>query len=323
MDPSTLTSSVGHAAETLRDLPWGVHLLFALALLAGIAMWLAGRRFLQPLTVLLFAILGGICGYLFLPLTPLAETVPAVAGLLLGLFVGTLSGILLYRFALAIGLGLVLAMLGPLIAATVLEMPDPEEEAAPMSVAEQFLRDVPRADADDDPPAPESDRAETETRPEAPDGDAPAASFNGLTQEFISGDDISDAVRTATERIKAFWSALRVELAAKWQELPPAHRWIMSGSALIGLLSGVVVGLALPRWSAGAVTAMFGAAIWLPCAAWLVQATGAPGDEWVRSIPALYWIIIWGVTAFIGACAQWSGLVEFKRSRAGNSANGG
>ena len=66
-------------------------------------------------------------------------------------------------------------------------------------------------------------------------------------------------------------------------------------------------GLGAPRRSAGAVTSMLGAAMWIPCVVWLAHVKDLPGREYLHQRP-LGWVIIWLVVACVGIVIQWTAL---------------
>src|SRR5688572_30948890 len=90
------------------------------ALATGLVLWLIGRRVLKPMVVVLFALLGGAVGFVAVPLTVMSGSVSVYVGLLVGAAVGSLLGVMLYRFSMAIGLGLVLGVAAPLTVAAVM-----------------------------------------------------------------------------------------------------------------------------------------------------------------------------------------------------------
>jgi len=98
------------------------------------------------------------------------------------------------------------------------------------------------------------------------------------------------------------------ETRQAWEAWSVRDRAIIGGASAIGLIGGAVLGLSLPAWAAGAVTALVGSAIWLPCAVWLAHALDAPGREALH-LPASGWAIVWVVVSLIGLAAQWAGLM--------------
>lgn len=108
------------------------------------------------------------------------------------------------------------------------------------------------------------------------------------------------------DRIRTCWSTMLSEAKAGWSSMPRPHQAIVGLAGVLGLALGVIAGLALPGWAASTVTALFGAAIWLPCFVWLSNAFSAPWRTSLDRSPAA-WLAIWGGVAFVGMVVQWSG----------------
>ncbi|MBL8764410.1 MAG: hypothetical protein JNM07_09095 [Phycisphaerae bacterium] len=115
--------TVTHAVDSVRGfvsqvqaLPWGVHGVAAAAMIAGLILWLKGRVVLKPMLVLLAATLGAAGGYFVFPVSPLKDTVSPHTGLGIGLVLGAVLGLALYRFAMAVSLGVVSAVAASLVA---------------------------------------------------------------------------------------------------------------------------------------------------------------------------------------------------------------
>jgi hypothetical protein len=135
----------------------------------------------------------------------------------------------------------------------------------------------------------------------------------------------SDVVRQTAEggaaKVTAFWSAARAAWGEWWESVPVKNRpWII-GSTVGGLAVGTVLGLLLPTWSAGAVTALAGSAIWLPAALWLGTAWGLPGfvgkGAGLGGLSTGGWIAVWLVVASIGVACQWYGLMPAGKGKKG------
>jgi hypothetical protein len=216
------------------------------------------------------------------------------------LVVGALMGVVLYRFAMATSFGVVLAVAVPLSAAIALRVP--ESDAAPQQGPptmsshqdEELARTIETLRQSVTPDRPEADNAPA---PEATDRQRVAA-----------------AVNSATQHVRTFLEALDQQLKARWDLLPTSHRLILGGSTAVGLALGVVLGLLLPRWAAGAVTAMFGAAVWLPCSLWFWTALGLPGAGSLDHRPDLC-LLVWAAASVTGMAVQWYGLVRGKQKK--------
>src|SRR5690606_15399192 len=128
VDPDALTEPVGHLVERLQSLPLEVHGVVGLALISGLLMWAWGWRVLKPMTVVVSALAGAYAASLSAPSLGLAEDVSIEAIVLAGFAFGALAGLLVYRSAMALGTGVVVAVAAPLVASTLLQ---PEAAAGP------------------------------------------------------------------------------------------------------------------------------------------------------------------------------------------------
>lgn len=305
--------------DSLRSLPWAAHGIAIFALLTGLLLWLHGRRLLKPMIVAVFALAGATVGFALPSLTSLGDLISVHAGLIIGAAFGAIIGLLLFRFAMAISLGLVLACIAPVVCLAFSRLPSTPPDATPLSKEELLLRDVPQES--DETSAVLRDLAARRDRLHKSIQDAAAQAADPTkspdsTETGAETTTTSDQfIRTATQRVRAFADALAAELTAQWNELPSRLRFMILGSASLGLGLGIVLGLLLPKWTSGAVTAMLGAAVWLPAAAWLLTAAGfSITDRWHPS--ATQWLGAWAVASFLGTLIQWRGLKSRKQRAA-------
>lgn len=85
----------------VQALPWGMHAVVAVAMVAGLVLWCCGRHVLRPVVITLSALAGAGLGFVLTPtLLPDAGLSPYV-GAAGGLIAGVLAGFLLYRLTLA------------------------------------------------------------------------------------------------------------------------------------------------------------------------------------------------------------------------------
>lgn len=324
--PLTALHGVGDAVEQLRALPWAAHALAAGALATGIVLWLIGRRVLKPMVVVLCALLGGAVGFVALPMTPLAGSVSVYIGLLVGAAAGALLGALLYKFSMAIGLGLVLGVAAPLTVAAVMSF-KADQHAAPPPPGTDDTGDAiagePDGDAESDQlPAritEEVIRRQIDNLRKQLNGEPPAEEPTEIAEDATGEPPadtaaLEDVMRSAAERVQAFAQAVGSDVATGWGQLSPRHRLVLTGSAGVGLALGIILGVVLPTWSAGMVTALLGAGVWLAAGSWLALAVAAPGSEHLQR-PAREWLVIWLAVAALGMVVQWAGLARRKKSK--------
>ncbi|MBC7772958.1 MAG: hypothetical protein H7210_10720 [Pyrinomonadaceae bacterium] len=317
--------------ESFRSLPWAVHGVVALSMIAGLILWLHGRRVLKPMIVVVFVLIGAAAGFFIAPLTPLEGSVSVYVGLTIGAIVGAVLGALLYRFAMAISLGLVLAVVAPVIAVVALDarLSTPRADGT-LSTEQLRLNGVNEEGSLDTDQAIARDLVQRGKKLRESLKDATDKATGPLTEEEVQGvvasgenetqvgerktDESARLLQTATARVKAFLDALSLEIAAAWEDLPGNTRVTLIGSASLGMGLGVLLGLLLPKWTAGAVTAMLGAAIWLPAGVWLATATGGTWAERLH-LSAGTWLLAWAVASLVGMLIQWRGLLRKRKKK--------
>lgn len=363
--------------DALENLPWLVQIPVGLALMAGLALWLAGRRLIRPVTILIGLGVGGLLGFLVLPVLIPTLNISPYLGLLGGAACGLTVALLLYQVATAITFGSAIgagcgvaaaAVLGTALtlpasaqfesAALTVQQPDipgqigggeqpvyippparwdPRVEPLPEPYRGPEGADVENPGVIRGKPVVTKPRTVTPTRegkpttvkrPASGEADQRAKGGNsnaaGAVVERVEGAVGEGAV----ERVGTFWSAARNTWGTWWDSVPAKNRpWII-GATGVGIFAGTVLGLMLPAWSAGAVTALAGAAIWLPAALWLGMAWSVPGfgnktptGLSLQGLSAGGWIAVWLVIAVIGVACQWYGLMPGK-AKGGASAKG-
>lgn len=275
---------MSRALDGLNSLPWGVHLMVTLFMAVGLILWLTGERMLKPLVVAGAAALGGLIGSLVTSSTGWGASLTVWHGIGLGVIGGFIVGLLLFRSAMAVGFGLVLGLLLPLIAATSLRAYSGGDATAQADINLQPVVELARFDRLQDA--------------------APK----------IDVEQVPDNLKPIAERVGECWNTLSGEVSTQWRSMPSSHQAIVLMAAAIGLAGGVIAGLSMPKWAGGAVSSMFGAALWLPSMVWLSNAFHAPWREQFDRSPG-QWLLIWaGVTA-LGMIAQWLGLTGGRKKK--------
>lgn len=337
-----LLNLMSRALEGLNALPWGIHAVVALGMAVGLVLWLAGRRVLKPLLITLAAVIGGLVGGLIVPSASWGASLSVWHGVGIGLAAGLIVGLLLYRSAMAVTVGVVMGAALPLIAATVLQFYPiaGSTESSPVAAAVESGDGWERFDGQRWTPIRQAAPRSEPARVERDDGSAPLDGFRVMAANWLGdrkvgaalaqienlapgakGDGAGEAVKVpanlkpVADRVSEAWATATGEVRTQWGALPRPHQAVVGLAAVAGLAGGVVLGLAMPIWAAGAVTSLFGAAVWIPCLVWLSNAFGAPWRTHFDRTPAA-WLAIWGVVAFIGMLVQWSGVLGGKNAKA-------
>lgn len=271
----------GSVVEALRDLPIEAHTVVVTALLVGLAVWACGRSFVKPGFALVGIVVGAAAGFFSIASIPVLDTLPIPApyvGLGTGALIGMLISVLLFRVVMAASTAMIMSVIGVLAAATYLDLKLEPAEPKQNLAAEDMRLDGPE---------------ETETwsfDDEATPGKAERVAFS------------------ATLKTRRFVRALGTRLGNLWERLPEQSQLVVALSAALGAAVGALSGMAAPKRAAGAVTAMLGAAIWLPCAIWLANVKDVPGRDFLMERGPVGYAVIWLGVSALGIMLQWVAL---------------
>jgi hypothetical protein len=269
MNLSSFLGLVGDAGATVSSLPLAAHILAGIGLVAGLLLWFMGRKVLKPIFCI-FGALGGAWTGFFL-MAHVGDTFFGVPSPYIGLAVGGLLGIgaavMLFRFAVAISTGLALGLAGILIAAT-------------------YLHFVPQHDPARDGPARQS---------------LPGVAPLSLTGEQKKA--VVQAAQSMAAEVKEFVSEKVQDLRDSWNGLSGHDQVVMGVSGLGAALAGFFLGLFMPVRSSAVATALFGSAVWLASAAWIITAASLPGHGHLNQT-AVVWLVVWLVVATAGVALQ-------------------
>lgn len=335
-----VAQSFDRLVQGIQNLPWGVHGVIALAFVAGLVLWLFGRQVLKPVVAMLGTAFGAAAGFVLIPLWAEGTGVSPYVGLAAGSAIGLILSLMLYSLFTAVTFGSVMGGGFGLVAAALVGTPlalpaaagvetvwvQPDEPGTGLGGGEQPIRlpdPEPEVDPIPDPMHPDAPPARTPvpkaTKPAPkPAGPvvpakppaAPSGTAGGIAPSPTAASErivITDK-STASERAVAFYQALRDDVSASWARVPANGKMWIVGSAVVGLGAGTVLGLMLPLWAAGAITALVGAAVWVPSGVWLAHAASIPGHERL-SLSPIGWTIVWIAAALVGMAIQWKGLV--------------
>jgi hypothetical protein len=111
-------------------------------------------------------------------------------------------------------------------------------------------------------------------------------------------------VQVLAEQVTGFMKASAESVSQEWSEFPAHQRMIVSASAVGGGIFGFLVGLIFPKRASAVSTALFGAAVWLPCGLWLVNSAEAPGREFLNKGGAIGWLVVWLTVSALGFAFQ-------------------
>lgn len=265
---------------------WAPHAVALFAFASGIALWLAGRRYLRAAFVLAGSGIGALSG--FEALHALGPSLNPLIGAGAGFVLGALLGLVAFRFVVALSLGGIGALASVLVALGAFNA--------------GLIKDGLRMDHNG---AALRSFAEDAGRALAP----LALSEDSTPRDAFVGPVLSDAAvnlaGNAAERARLFFASLTQQAAPIWNDLPTERRMTLSAAGVVGLILGALAGFLLPSRAAAVSTSFIGPAIWLPIGLYLLSALGVPVESWAPARP-LVWLGVWLALAGAGLLVQWT-----------------
>jgi len=255
-------------AQALSELPWGAHAIAGAGLVVGVALLLAGRKLMRTGMILAAAVLGGVFGFYAGPSVGLAVD-PNIL-LAVGLALGAIAGVLLYRATVGVTVMLLLAAAGPLIAAGVMRLSAASDLAASTGESARAAVALSEEDAAAGPP-----------------------------------ESLDAAAEEAWKRVRAFAGSVRDRAGEEWGELERREKSILLGSSMLGAALGLFLGAMYPKRSAAVMSAFLGAGLALPSAAWLVEVY-VPAAAGRLPKQAVVWLAVWAGLSVVGVAVQWT-----------------
>lgn len=244
-------------------------------------MWLFGKRLLRPLFAFLGIVAGGICGMLLFPMLAPAEvfgTPSPYVGLMAGLALGLVAAVVLFRVSVGLTTATAAALMGVLVAGTVLHIRLPDPTHAHPSPALLAAWDELAGDRDPNRASAQSGPPRTTT--------------------------VHQRTAALADRVLYFLRTSADHIADMWTALPRDQRVVLALSAGASALIGLVFGLLAPERSAAGATALFGSAIMLGAFLWLAHALNIPGREVAARGGAIGILIVWLAIAGLGFAFQ-------------------
>jgi len=306
-------------ANTTQTLPEGGMVPLAIALIAGLALWIAGVKIVRGVFLAIGAAVGGFSGAVIVPLIGLpafdlglVTLSPGFTGLIAGGIIGALVALGLLRVVITFTAAGAFAVAGAMGALVYLHVSPPTEVDPSLAGETLALNEEtpPIIDFEDEARRLAAERLTDEAQNLAdsvPEGTA----ASDLIDEFDTEEN-RERLRDAAERSKAFvlsaWNAVK----ADYDKRPARSKLILASATLAGLGLGLVLGVAMPKRSSALVTSLFGSALWLAAGNALIRSNTDPTPELLDQ-PPLVWAVVWGVITVIGMAAQF-GLIKRRGS---------
>ncbi|HED53025.1 MAG TPA: hypothetical protein ENJ00_02335 [Phycisphaerales bacterium] len=254
-------------------------------LIAGVLLWVSGRRVLKPIFAVLGALAGGFLGHTALPAVGIDHIFGLtgdVAGAAVGGTLGALAAILIFRVAIGVLAAAVVGGLAVLGASIFVQ-----------------TRPVP-------PPAQNPSSPLVESRPAESPSEA-----DQLSPDTLTLGDANDAIREPGKFASDLYRGIKAEV---WDPLSTSDRALLTASGLAGIVAGLALGVLAPKKSTALVTAFAGAGMWLPATYFLSQALTVPGRALLERTP-IEWLVIWFGVALTGLFIQWRGLTDRRKPK--------
>lgn len=322
--------AVSGLADLIALLPDGLYFAAAIFCVAGVIVWLAGRRFVRPGLTIVGLAIGASAGLVVAAFMPsdLSMWWPIGVGGILFALVAFAA----YRLIMAVFLAAALGMAGPVAFYNVTEIRGvyEGEPVADLEVEDLLIPGLDKTVGDLKPEIPMlpegtasdevmrqidelmtesfgednpvSDLIEQATAPpDAGEGDA-AAEGAGAGEASADG---SDATQPSFRAHLSETVDFVIETATtRWADAPFRQKRGIVASGIIGTGLGLIGGLLLPGIAASLVTALMGAAVFLPSGGVLAcRAFGFAPDR-IYDFPVLVVLSIWLITAIGGFAIQ-------------------
>jgi len=269
------------ATPPIPGLPFEIHTMAAIALVAGLVLWLMGSRVVKPIFAILGLVIGSAMGFIVVPVfgpDQLWGIASPYIGLGAGAVVGLVGAIIMFRFTIAVAAAGVFATASVFGASIYLSHVDAQQTAEALGVDPQHVETA-------------RTLAESELMME------------GVP---VAGEDAGEQSEPQTPlaaSVRDLIGTVRTELGEAWATVPALDRLVLVGAGAVGGVLGLLFGLAMPKRSAALVTALAGSAVALAGVGYFAGYFSLPGGEALLASPTR-WAVIWGMLAIGGFMFQ-------------------
>lgn len=283
--------------QNIQSMPLAGLVPALMLLVAGVVLWLSGRRVLRGAFILMGLLLGALVGLLIDDASQSGMpgwVLPTLCAVVLAV-IATIA----YRLAAAIMLAITFGLACPMSVIAVNDWQVEHGQGVTAEGDDQIIVNDSISDwieKHDDPDAREKARAALESaRQQVTTRIDDLASKYGLQDEAAAG----------LEKANTLGRAVRDAIVNRWNATPKRLKPIVSLAALVGALSGLVIGLVMRRFADCAVTAMVGSAIALGAAQVIALRSGLAEGPWMPRT-TFAWLGVWLVASIIGLAFQWT-----------------
>jgi hypothetical protein len=286
MNPDTL-DQVNQIVAAIQEHPMWAHAGLLTLLIAGVLLWVSGRRVLKPIFAVLGALAGGFLGHAIVPglgIDNMFGVSGNLAGAAIGGAMGALAAILIFRVAIGVLSALVVGGLAVLGASIFIQTTEPPAIELPTSDPSESALVEPETSLEED---------------------------SSSWRDQINLENAQKATEEPGQFVGDLYRGFKAEL---WDPLEGGDKALLTASGLAGIVAGLALGVLAPRKTTALVTAFSGAGMWLPALYFLSQTLNLPGKAILERMP-IEWLAIWLVVSMTGLFIQWQGLTDRKKSK--------
>lgn len=300
--------------QSFEELSPAALILPAMALVAGLLLWAAGRKVLRWAIAAVGLLIGAVIGLAIGAALGIPGWIPAI---ILGAIAAIVAGVA-SRLAVAIGLAVVLGLGLPALTWTVADLMGTHQLPT--------VRDTPDEATLEEPKSIEDDlfgwirEGPGAFFPDAGDGDVESQDSDITT--LATPDDVRDGIDSATDTLESigitkeeaeaqleiardFFRELTEAITDVWNQAPEGLQKLLILTAALGVLLGLVLGIFASKISTSIVTAFGGAALWMVAGLLIAGGLGAPLAEHLPD-SNVAWTAAWIVISVIGLAIQWT-----------------
>lgn len=285
-----------------QSLPEGGSVPLAVALIAGLVLWLFGAKLVKPVFFVLGFAIGGFVGATVLPLTGLppieigsVTITPGITGLIAGAIIGSLVALAMFRIVITMTAAFAFAVAGLLGAMVFLHF-NPTQPSTTDPIDESSLALNESIDTDPEPVFEDALNREAANR-------AINALNNQSTDEPFIDDETKQELLDAAERSRAFVERSVKRINHQLESMPARDKMIAFSSMFAGLALGLLVGVTMPTRTSALVTALLGSAVWIGAGVALLTARNGQLPEFLHR-SSVVWAAAWILITLLGLVVQ-------------------
>lgn len=281
--------------DLLRSIPTSVHMVATIIFVAGLIVWMFGRKIMRPALILTALAMGASVGFVVAAMLP--ESIAIWWPIIITSLVFGLMSLATYRFVMAGLLAISLGIATPLGYFTYAELSGHFTTNSDASAEnnEPMLPDLPGLG---DGKVQQAGQEQLKKISDELDRRADDLLSSGDDEKSRSGEigtENTDETNKWRSMFAGYVKNLSKAAATNWQNAPSSQKLFSILTACVGVILGLVLGLMIPNFSGAIVTSLAGSLVMLSSGSWLIARFG-------MSIKTI------GLTSATGALSWWLGL---------------